>query len=358
MPEIEPSLVEIISDHPTADMPPQAASEEDAGQAAVLRYQVQQMQEQLKTLQQQLQTQQQHHQQLTTEIHEKVQSSLDTQAYMYGGYVSTMNMVFVAAGLVLTVLSIGGYHWIRRNIKLRVQKQTNNAVAEQNKKFEGLHTKFEDQIKTLDEKTKEMLTAHNSKFTELHNELANKLKALDENTQKQKEDTDKQLEAMRLFEQGNAAYKENKPDQAIDYYTKSLEKYEYSETYCNRGFAHARLENYKTALEDHTKAIELNPQYATAYYNRGVTHKILKNYEAAMEDFVHTLKINPEDAGAYYKKACVYALMGKPLIEILDALKKAIDLDASIREQAQTDEDFASIRHEPAFRALVGLPSE
>ena len=44
---------------------------------------------------------------------------------------------------------------------------------------------------------------------------------------------------------------------------------ECAQTYYNRGLDHAKNGALKLAIEDYTKAIELNPNYADAYYNRG-----------------------------------------------------------------------------------------
>ena len=39
--------------------------------------------------------------------------------------------------------------------------------------------------------------------------------------------------------------------------------------YNNRGYTNHVLRKYKAAIEDYSKAIELNPQDAIAYYNQG-----------------------------------------------------------------------------------------
>ena len=58
-----------------------------------------------------------------------------------------------------------------------------------------------------------------------------------------------------------------------------------AEDYNNRGSAKGNLQDYKGAIADYTKAIELNPNYAYAYYNRGLAKVNLKDYKGAIADF-------------------------------------------------------------------------
>ena len=44
---------------------------------------------------------------------------------------------------------------------------------------------------------------------------------------------------------------------------------EAAEAYINRGIAKTELKDYEGAIQEYTKAIELNPQDAEAYFGRG-----------------------------------------------------------------------------------------
>ena len=57
-----------------------------------------------------------------------------------------------------------------------------------------------------------------------------------------------------------------------------------AETYYQRGLAHAKNGELERAIEDYTKAIELNPNYADAYYNRGGAWLRLGEPEKAKSD--------------------------------------------------------------------------
>ena len=64
----------------------------------------------------------------------------------------------------------------------------------------------------------------------------------------------------------------HKYGQAIDLYTKAIERNSQNAVYwANRAFAHIKLEEYGSAIQDATKAIEVDPKYSKAcfiYRNR------------------------------------------------------------------------------------------
>ena len=59
-----------------------------------------------------------------------------------------------------------------------------------------------------------------------------------------------------------------------------------ADTYYNRGLAHSRNGELDKAIQDYTKAIELNPDHAEAYYNRGGAFLRLGEPEKAKSDLV------------------------------------------------------------------------
>ncbi|WP_445300957.1 tetratricopeptide repeat protein [Microcoleus sp. BR0-C5] len=56
-------------------------------------------------------------------------------------------------------------------------------------------------------------------------------------------------------------------------------------TFYNLGVIHSRLGNQEKALEDFTKAIQLEGDFAQAYQNRGIVHYELGYCQRAEEDF-------------------------------------------------------------------------
>ncbi len=53
------------------------------------------------------------------------------------------------------------------------------------------------------------------------------------------------------------------------------------EDYFNSGKAKYKLKDYKGALQDFNKAIELNPKYPEAYNNRGIAKAQLQDYRGS-----------------------------------------------------------------------------
>ena len=72
----------------------------------------------------------------------------------------------------------------------------------------------------------------------------------------------------------------------------------YAETYYNRGLAHTKNGELKLAIDDYTKAIELNPDYADAYYRRSKAWLHLGEAEKAKSDMKTASSIGINSATA------------------------------------------------------------
>ncbi len=119
---------------------------------------------------------------------------------------------------------------------------------------------------------------------------------------------------------------------AIADFDKALEiNPEYTIAYNLRGAAKFKIGDYIGAIEDYTKAIEIDsaysmplkysvreskggiseidklnvidPKYAFAYFNRGLARKEIDDYEGAIADYSTAIQINPGFAEAYYSRA-------------------------------------------------------
>jgi tetratricopeptide (TPR) repeat protein len=75
-----------------------------------------------------------------------------------------------------------------------------------------------------------------------------------------------------------------------------------------------------------------------------------EEWDKAIEVFEEHLSEMPDHAGTHYNLGCAHARAGHRK-QALASLERAIELDGRFRGFAQTDEDFASIREDPAFPA-------
>ncbi len=97
--------------------------------------------------------------------------------------------------------------------------------------------------------------------------------------------------------------------------------------YYNRGLTNEHLGNYKQAIMDYDKSIEINPKFhVRAYYNRGHAYTILGNYQQAIADYDKAIEIYPEYDEAYFNRGCVYAILGNNK-QAIDDYDKAIEIN-------------------------------
>jgi tetratricopeptide (TPR) repeat protein len=95
-------------------------------------------------------------------------------------------------------------------------------------------------------------------------------------------------------------------DRAIEDFTKALEIDPKGSLYGKRGAAYLEKGEYDEAIRDLTKAIELYPRFAQAYCNRANVHLRKGNYTQAITDFTAAIEIHPGYAKAYYGRARTY----------------------------------------------------
>lgn len=97
-------------------------------------------------------------------------------------------------------------------------------------------------------------------------------------------------------------------DKAVQDFTKAtqINPY-YKEPYNGLGVAYRNINRFDKAIENYSKAISLDPSYFEAYNNRGVAFMFLKDYDSMCSDF---------------KKACSLGSCEKLTINIRKGLCK------------------------------------
>ena len=131
------------------------------------------------------------------------------------------------------------------------------------------------------------------------------------NSDVQESPANSQLSAKDFLKRG--LDKQNKEDYqgAIEDFTKAIElQPDYFQAYYERGLVHSDQLDERAAIEDFTQAIELQPDYFPAYYNRGIVHRNQGDNKAAIEDFNQAIELQPDYFPAYYNRGIAYRNRG------------------------------------------------
>lgn len=91
--------------------------------------------------------------------------------------------------------------------------------------------------------------------------------------------------AARLKDTGNAAYKKNQFDKAIDLYSKAIMCKQDPVYYSNRAACWSARKEYEKVVEDATAALNLDWQYVKALNRRATAFEHLEMYSEALLDF-------------------------------------------------------------------------
>ena len=122
-------------------------------------------------------------------------------------------------------------------------------------------------------------------------------------------------------------------------------------------YERARFFHKSGRLEDakgfYKKALILDSNSVNALNDLGVVHMQSRNYSEAQKSFEHAIQQKPDYVDAYYNLACLHALKGEKT-KSLTHLKKAVSLDASVRQWARKDRDLQTLKGHPEFQKIVG----
>ncbi|KAK4796797.1 hypothetical protein SAY86_029123 [Trapa natans] len=150
--------------------------------------------------------------------------------------------------------------------------------------------------------------------------------------------------AEELKLQANEAFKAHKIAQSIDLYSQAIElNGENAVYYANRAFAHTKLEEYGSAIQDASKAIEIDPKYSKGYYRRGAAYLAMGKFKEALKDFQQVKRICPNDPDASKKlKECEKAVMKLKFEE-------AISVQETEKRSVADSIDYSTIEVEPQY---------
>jgi regulator of sirC expression with transglutaminase-like and TPR domain len=98
-----------------------------------------------------------------------------------------------------------------------------------------------------------------------------------------------------------------------------------AEAYYSRGAAYGRLGDYREAIKNYDEAIRIDPSHAWFYNDRGSAQDAVGNYKQAIEDFSRAIDLDSNHPLGYYNRAIVYSKLRQDRAAMED-LKKAARL--------------------------------
>lgn len=198
------------------------------------------------------------------------------------------------------------YEWLDKTTNPKLLKKALQLLKEDGNYFPELSKAIDDKLQSVDEKYKKKKQNENISIEDIKASKEELLKFEQELKQNDKIIKDKQTSSELLTLQrqkeaenkkikGNELMKTKEYDEAIKYYTNSINIYEYEPTtYCNRALAYIRNMQFSKALEDCNKAIGLKKDYIKAYYRRSICYTNLNDFSMGLEDLLLVLNDNPE----------------------------------------------------------------
>jgi tetratricopeptide (TPR) repeat protein len=101
--------------------------------------------------------------------------------------------------------------------------------------------------------------------------------------------------------------------------------------YCSAAEKFSKAKNYEGAIENYSKAIELDPKYEKAYIARAVCYEKINFKSEAIEDYKRAMVFDPKEKSYYFEAGRLLAEMGKNQ-EADEMLRKALERDKGYTE--------------------------
>jgi len=121
--------------------------------------------------------------------------------------------------------------------------------------------------------------------------------------------------------------------------------------------SHSQNGRWKEAAALYVELIAVNPYHGAVWQRYGFALHQLGRYDQAREAFEKSIELGFQPTTSMYNIACGQALLGNTN-EALDWLQTAMDDGFEEQELLSTDSDLDTLRADPRFDAIVGLPPE
>lgn len=128
------------------------------------------------------------------------------------------------------------------------------------------------------------------------------------------------------YQRGNRYFSKGNYAKAIQDYTKAIELNNESDYYFSRGKAYQQSNSHALAINDFAKAISLEANDWRYYFFRGKSNCYLGFYKFATKDFYQAFRLNPDQPAAHYELYGIACFQVKDYRNALFNLTKACQL--------------------------------
>lgn len=191
-----------------------------------------------------------------------------------------------------------------------------------------------------------------------NNEKNNSSEVLIENntSEESQEDEDKDnkfsYEEEKLYDDAYNLFFSNKYEEAVKKSDELVNQFPSNpKGYNIRGIAKAYNGDFDGGLKDINKALEIDSNYGYALFNKGLTYELYGKMDEALKWYNKDLEIEDYE-WTYYGIASIYGREGN-VPNTIKYLKKAIEINPLVKDEAKTEEDFNPVRESQEFNKLI-----
>ena len=114
--------------------------------------------------------------------------------------------------------------------------------------------------------------------------------------------------------------------------------------YNNRGVIYRQLQNDPHALQDFTKALQIDPTYVSALQNRASVRRAIGDWEGALQDLTQVIDLEPQTGKWYCQRGQLW-LGQEASAQAQQDFERCLALDPSMHERYR--EDIDQLPHKP-----------
>jgi tetratricopeptide (TPR) repeat protein len=116
-----------------------------------------------------------------------------------------------------------------------------------------------------------------------------------------------------------------------------------AEKHFYQGIEYIRQNKTDAAIEEFTKAIEIDPSYSYAYYNRALEYYRIGELERSLADYNKAMELEPDNPYWTYERGFLHLKLGYTEKAIID-LERAIELGLPLDDRQQAEETLAELK--------------